>query len=449
MRQRRRNVRCTLRGDQLERRNMLTNWGLEAIDAPDVWSQGYHGQGAIVAVIDSGVDPHAELMPSIWRNPNEQLNDRDDDHNGFPDDLNGWNFVDDDNSPIGSTSHGTHVAGTIVASRNRTGTTGVAYEAKIMPLRIFDEAGVGSTSDIASAVRYAVDNGANVINLSIGGTATRNVMAALEYAADHNVLVVAASGNEGAKTPTFPAVSSVELPNVISVGAHDQSFTLTPTSNRVGSTGAVQIDAPGQDIMSTTVGNDYAYSSGTSAAAAHVAGVAALAISANPNVSAASLRDALVAGVSRSVIGSDSRGAVNAYRTVKIIRASTKTSNANPAADFDKSGDISFRDFVVLAQNFGSNQTSRAFGDADGDGKVAFSDFLILVQSYVQDASASRRIRGASPISEVSDVRTEPASGQQVDAVMQEDEVEWDRPLDSLSPQVSRRVRSIRDPVGS
>ena len=439
-------VRAPLIGEQLEKRAMLTNWGVEAIEAPEVWSQGYYGQGAVVAVIDSGVDPHSELMSAIWRNPNEHINNNDDDGNGFADDLNGWNFVDDDNSPIGSTSHGTHVAGTIVASRDHTGTTGVAYGAKIMPLRIFDEVGVGSTSDVAAAVRYAVDNGANVINLSVGGAATRNVTAALEYAADHNVLVVAASGNEGATTPTFPAISSVNLPNVISVGAHDQSFTLALKSNRVGTTGAVQVDAPGKDIMSTIVGNEYGYSSGTSAAAAHVAGVAALAISARPDVSAALLRDALVAGVSRSVIGSDSRGAVNAYRTVKIVMASSNSASGL-GADFNGNGETGFGDFLILAQNFGSRSASSSSGDADGDGKVAFSDFLVLAQNYgTQAAGPARRVRSAAPISDVSEANIQLLRTSEVDTTMNENEAEWLLSTDHYSSAVE--TESFKNGLG-
>lgn len=385
--------------ESLESRALLASWGLDAIDAPAVWDQGYHGQGVVVAVIDSGIDAHSDLVSGIWRNQDETINKRDDDGNGFIDDVNGWNFVDDDNSPIRTNSHGTHVSGTIAASRNQFGTTGVAYEAKIMPLRIFTESGTGSTSDIASAIRYAVDNGAHLINLSIGGAATRNVTSALEYAAQKNVLVVAASGNDGARSPTFPAISSVELTNVISVGAHDESFSRTLTSNRVGRTGAIQVDAPGEDIMSTTAGNEYAFSSGTSTAAAHVAGIAALAISANPDLSARDLRDALTAGVSRRVLSSDSIGAVNAFRTVRIVTASAR-SESDPSPDFNKNGETDLTDFLILAQNFGKGNAGRLSGDADGDGKVLFSDFVTLSQSYAAEESVgSRRQRGAKAIS--------------------------------------------------
>ena len=106
---------------------MLTNsWGLDAIDAPEVWGQGYRGKGVVVAVIDSGIDVHADLIPNIWVNREEAANRRDDDKNGFVDDMNGWNFVEDDNVPLGANDHGSHMAGTIAADRNSFGTTGVA-----------------------------------------------------------------------------------------------------------------------------------------------------------------------------------------------------------------------------------------------------------------------------------------------------------------------------------
>ena len=298
---------------------MLTDWGIQAINAPEVWLQGFQGQGVTVAVIDSGIDVHADLVPNVWVNSAERLNGIDDDGNGYVDDLNGWNFVDDNNNPIGTHNHGTHISGTIAAERNDFGTTGVAYRSKIMPLRVFDEAGRGNTSDIADAVRYAVANGADVINLSVGGTATRSLNLALEYAAQQNVLVVAASGNDGANEPVFPAINSADWPHIISVAAHDQNFRALSSSNRVGTSNAVQIDAPGVSIYSTVSQNRFANQGGTSSAAAHVAGVAALMISANDRLTAAELRSALVNSATTQVAGSDSVGAVDALRAVVSV----------------------------------------------------------------------------------------------------------------------------------
>lgn len=371
---------------------MLTTWGLDAIDAPEVWSQGYRGQDVTVAVIDSGIDVHADLLPNVWVNSGEQMNGRDDDGNGYIDDLNGWNFVDDNNNPIGKHNHGTHVAGTIAADLNDFGTTGVAYEAKIMPLRVFNESGVGNTHDIADAVRYAVKNGADVINLSIGGTATRSLKLALEYAAKENVLVVAAAGNDSFNEPSFPAIQSAHWSHVISVGGHNQRFEAIESSNRVGSSKAVQVDAPGVSILSTVTKNEFARKGGTSSATAHVAGIAALMISANEHLTAAELRNALIASASKSVIGSDSVGAVNALRAVALVAGGFTGTNFKIAneADFNSNGEVDFTDLMTLMRNFGRNNVDHRTGDTNGDGRVGFVDFLTLAKNYGEGVPEDR-----------------------------------------------------------
>lgn len=385
-------------GERLESKDLLTSWGLDSIDASDVWEQGYQGQGVVVAVIDSGIAVHLDLIPNIWVNSKEPLNGLDDDGNGYVDDANGWNFVDQSNNPIGTNDHGTHVAGTIAAVNNQLGSTGVAYRSKFMPLRVFDDGGVALTSDIADAVRYAVDNGADIINLSVGSTATRSMSLALEYAAQENVLVVAASGNDDANQPLYPASSSATLDNVISVGAHDRNFVSTHSSNRVGSSQAVQVDAPGVGIESTISDNGYALLGGTSSAAAHVAGIAALVLSADRSLTASELRDALVDSArAQKVFGSDSVGAVNARRAVasvvgSVAAASVPVVTTNLVeADFDDSGTIDFNDFLVLAQNFGNVGITHQGGDTNGDGRVLFSDFLTLAQSYGTNISGDSR----------------------------------------------------------
>jgi|GEM_PF-5169445 len=391
---------------------MLTDWGIQAINAPEVWRQGFQGQGVTVAVIDSGIDVHADLVPNVWVNPAERLNGRDDDGNGYVDDLNGWNFVDDNNNPIGTHNHGTHISGTIAAERNDFGTTGVAYRAKIMPLRVFDEAGRGNTSDIADAVRYAVRNGADIINLSVGGTATRSLNLALEYAAQENVLVVAASGNDGADQPVFPAIHSAEWPHIISVAAHDQNFRAVPASNRVGNSKAVQIDAPGISIYSTVSQNQFANKGGTSSAAAHVAGVAALMISANDGLTAAELRSALVRSASTKVQGSDSVGALNALRAVITVGGGFSAASFSVAseADFNNNGEVDFRDFLTLAKNFGSSDATHKFGDANGDQQVNFKDFLVLAQTYGDTIPISARRENAARQGEVKSTSAEPVA---------------------------------------
>ena len=408
-------TRKALCPEQLESRRMLTTgWGPDAIGATEAWRDGYTGEGVVVAVIDSGIDYHPDLFSGVWVNSDELFNSRDDDGNGYADDFNGWNFVEDNNFPIGTNDHGTHVAGTIVAANNDKGNTGVAHGAKVMPLRVFDDSGVGTTTNISSAVRYAVENGAHIINLSVGSTPTRRLTAALQYAADNNVLVVAAAGNEDANEPVFPASHSANLPNIISVGAYGQSGVRTFNSNRVGNSNAVQVDAPGERILSAVSGNKYAHSSGTSVAAAHVAGAAALVLSAKPELSVAELRDVLVASATKKIEGSDSVGAVNAQRAIDLAKRGIGAS-AIPAgdADFNRDQRVDFSDFLVLARSFGqSNGGSHRTGDANGDGRIDISDFLVLSRAYVGEQSSRRpRVQkqevAASDVTEVVPLATE------------------------------------------
>jgi subtilisin family serine protease len=295
----------------------VNDWGLNGVQAPEVWAQGYTGSSVVVAVIDTGIDlDHVDLDSNIWVNAGEIAgNHRDDDGNGFVDDVYGWDFANDDNNPTDIAGHGTHVAGIVAAERNGTGATGVAYGAQVMAVQVLDSRGSGTILDVAAGIRYAVDNGADIINLSLGAPFGSTVLlSALRYALLHDVLVVAASGNDGAASPSFPAAYSAVLSNVISVGAHTAQDRLAAFSNREGN--GVQVDAPGVSIYSTIPGNRYANWSGTSMAAPYVSGVAALAWAANPSLGASQLRDLITEGAVRGVAGSDSKGGVDAARTV-------------------------------------------------------------------------------------------------------------------------------------
>lgn len=265
------------------------NWANDMINAPDVWQQDYTGQGVVVAVIDTGVDyTHADLDDNIWVNANEVANDGvDNDGNGYIDDVLGWNFVEDNNNPMDTdeSGHGTHVAGTIAAENNDFGVTGVAYNANIMSLRVLGDEG-GTNADIAEAIYYAVDNGAQVINLSLGGpTIAPEIEAALAYAASNNVLTVSASGNESSPVPGYPAAYATEYG--LAVGAVDSNGNVADFSNGAGTDSDMQfVVAPGVEIYSTLPGNTYGALDGTSMASPHVAGVAALMLSANPDLTA-------------------------------------------------------------------------------------------------------------------------------------------------------------------
>jgi subtilisin len=267
------------------------NWGADMVKAPSSWANGYTGKGVVVAVLDTGVDyNHQDLKNNIWTNSKEiGGNGIDDDGDGYVDDVYGWNFADNDNNTIDTYGHGTHVAGTIAGENNNFGVTGVAYDAKIMPVKVLGNDGSGSYSAIAQGIRYAVDRGANVINLSLGGDYPNSTLeSAIEYADSKNVTVVMAAGNNGDLAPAYPARYANK--HGIAVGAVDRNKNMASYSDRAGSDTISYVTAPGSSIYSTVPGDKYATYSGTSMASPHVAGVVGLMLSANPNLTSAQIR---------------------------------------------------------------------------------------------------------------------------------------------------------------
>lgn len=279
---------------------------LDMLQVPEAWAQGFTGSDVTIAVIDSGLDiSHPELESSLWVNSNEIAGDGiDNDQNGYIDDVNGWNFgrnqLNNEIEP-GTDSpfqgHGTHVAGIIAGANDGNGNTGVAYDAKIMPLRLGDTNNAGiflNPGNLATAVRYAVDNGADVINLSLGWSDSPALRTALEYAADNNVVVVGASGNRGFSIPVSPARYAIDWG--LSVGAVTASGRLATFSNGAGSNAEIRhVLAPGNSIFSAAPGGGYETRTGTSMAAPYVSGVVALMLSANPNLTNVQVRDILAA----------------------------------------------------------------------------------------------------------------------------------------------------------
>ncbi|MCU0527759.1 MAG: S8 family serine peptidase [Elainella sp. Prado103] len=277
------------------------NWGNDLVNAPEVWQRGFDGRGVVVAVIDTGVDDtHFDLNDNIWMNSGEIAgNGIDDDSNGFVDDLRGWNFMDNNNQPIDDQGHGTHVAGTIAAENNGVGVTGVAYDAQIMPVKVLDRFGQGNTLSIAAGIRYAAANGADVINLSLGGALPSNtIRAAIRAATAQGVVVVMAAGNESRLIPGYPARYAVEAG--ISVGAVDSTQAIPSFSNRAGFDSNLRhVVAPGVGVTSTLPGHQYGTYSGTSMAAPHVAGVAALMLSANASLTPEQVRQLITSSATR------------------------------------------------------------------------------------------------------------------------------------------------------
>jgi subtilisin family serine protease len=273
-------------------------WALQgdaAMGAESAWRQTV-GADVTVAIVDSGVDlGHPDLAPNLWTNAGEiPGNGVDDDGNGYVDDVHGFDFVDGDGDPQDGNGHGTHVAG-IAGARggNGIGGSGVAWRARLMSVRVLDADARGTTTAVAQGIRYAVDNGARIVNLSLAGpSATSDLEDAVRYAQDRGVLIVAAAGNDGAdlaSAPTYPAAYAQD--NVLGVAATDESGGLS----RVSDYGqGADVAAPGEQILSTALGGGYEWRTGTSMAAPHVAGALVLLAAARPDLDARGLRDALL-----------------------------------------------------------------------------------------------------------------------------------------------------------
>ena len=312
------------------------NWGADLVKAPEVWAKGYTGKGVVVAVVDTGVDyNHEDLKNNIWTNTKEIAgNGKDDDGNGYIDDNYGWNFADKNNNTLDNNGHGTHVSGTIAGENNNYGVTGIAYDAKIMPVKVLNESGSGSYSSISKGIRYAVDNGANVINLSLGGTSSnRTLESAIDYASSKGVIVVMAAGNNGDSSPEYPARYAYK--SGIAVGAVDKNNNMPDFSNRSGTDEIAYVTAPGVKVYSSVPNNQYATYSGTSMAAPHVAGVVALMLSANPNLTDAQVRQIVTETAGNSTQSTNSSNISN-VSSVASQAMSTRVTERSRSAGYAK-----------------------------------------------------------------------------------------------------------------
>jgi len=371
-------------------------WNMTKISMPKAW-EITQGRGEIViGVIDSGVDTrHPDLAANIWNNPAEiPDNGIDDDHNGYIDDVRGWDFtgLNGDNNPIDSynpsypdsAGHGTHVAGIIAAvGDNGLGVAGIGWGLRIMPLKVLaDNAPEMLLIDIIEAIDYAIANGARIVNCSFGGEYLSDQVEydAFERLREKGILAVCAAGNSGKNNDAgepriYPA--SYDLDNIISVASSDLSDNLFVHSN-YGKT-SVDLMAPGETILSTCLCpargdcNSYCERSGTSIAAPHVAGVAGLILSRNPGLGYTRVKSLLLESTDPIPSVSDkllSGGRLNAFAALSRVCL---------RGDVSQDGLVGLDD-VILSLRIAAGQNAGAdiclTADVDGDGRIGLAEAI-------------------------------------------------------------------------
>ena len=400
-------------------------WYLPHISAPEAWDITTGSSDVVVAVLDTGIAfDHPDLAANVWENTGETAdNGKDDDGNGFIDDVHGWDFVDDDeiaepvlegSSDPSAQSHGSVVAGIIGAvGDNDEGYTGVAWNVQIMSLRILDENGTGTESDAASAITYAVENGADVINLSFAGNESHATLrSAVQNAYNRGVVIVAALGNDGRNVnsdPVYPAcLRSHTVDWVIGVTATNSSDEGSNFTN-YGSDCA-DIAAPGEGIFGLGYTEDSSEArdselyigpwDGTSMASPIVAGAAALLKSYYPTISVDNVRSALKLSVDpaypTSGSGSLGAGRLNIARALEVAAAlvgaqpettdeeasdpETDTTDTSTDETSDETSDFEGTQdsYMVLGARAGSAPWVNVWR-ADG---VAYASFLAFGESF-------------------------------------------------------------------
>jgi thermitase len=310
---------------QINDPGLSNQWAPQQIGAPQAWSATEGDRGVVIAVVDTGVDyRHSELAPNMWANGGETPgNGVDDDGNGYADDIYGWDFVNNDRDPLDDHFHGTHVAGIAAAAPtdNPAGLVGICPRCRIMAVKVVGADGSGTLATLAGGITYAADNGARVINMSLGATTGSAALeAAVDYAWSRGLVVVAAAGNDGNSSRLYPAAYA----HVIGVASTNSDDYRSCFSNY--GDGYVSVAAPGELIYSTTLvdsaGKDsYAVVSGTSMATPHVAGLAGLLFSQNLGRTNQQVRD-LIQSTARDLgpAGADAAfgaGRIDAYRAIQ------------------------------------------------------------------------------------------------------------------------------------
>lgn len=399
---------------------------LKSVRAQDAWELS-SGDGVIIAILDSGVDiNHQDLRDNVWINMNEiPLDGIDNDNNGYIDDVRGWDFVDYDNNPspnlykdclseetcseIGL-NHGTIVAGIAAAvGNNNEGIIGLAYNAKIMPLKVLGDDGVGNIRSVIDGINYAIKNKADIINLSLVGDNQNSLLKrSLQKAHDNGIVIVAASGNDISSahglnlntTPMYPVCEGIGENSIIGVGAID-AFGKKSSFSNYGS-GCIDISTIGENFYSTLLHSplsdlfaDYygGWWNGTSVSTALVSGTAALIKSLDEHITNSEIEDIIINNtkplnnLEKAYEGQMGGGQLDSYLAVKYLYDKIESEPKDPVISlkyliaspehnfspviksynlFDDNAFI--REDLVYNSNFkgGVNITT---GDVNGDGE--------------------------------------------------------------------------------
>jgi serine protease len=347
-------------------------WNMTRIGMENAWDVST-GNGAIVAIIDTGVKQSLEDLAET----------------SF---IAGYDFVNNDDDPTDDAGHGSHVCGTVAQSTNNNiGVTGIAYNSTIMPVKVLNSKGSGTWDQVADGIQYATDNGADIINLSLGGTVTSATLEnAVNYAWDNNVVVVCAAGNNGLSSPLYPAYYAnsiaVTATNYLDEKADYSSYgSWVDISAPGGDSNDYNGDGYGDGILQNTFsrrsGDVYYFYTGTSMASPHVAGVAALVKACNPSLTNVQIRSILES--TAEDIGDPGFDEYFGNGIVDALAAANQAYSGNqpPVADFAYSVNdltVDFTDqsydpdgtIVAWDWNFADNNTS-----ADQDASHTYADF--------------------------------------------------------------------------
>ena len=355
------------------------SWGVLHIGANMAHAAGNKGAGVKIAVIDCGIfDKIPADPPTTPPTYTYQLHpDLDDNYRG------GFDFVFNDTIPDDETtiSHGTHVAGIIAAEGNGSGVIGVAPEAELYALRVLDGDGFGTLEGVIAGIEWAVDNGMNIANMSLEGPDFQSLHDACDAAYAAGVLLVAAGGNTSGGEVKYPAAYSSVIA-VTATDAGDQKAYFSPTGP------TLELAAPGDGILSTVRGGDYAFLSGTSQAAPHVSGIAALFFAANPvDVNSNGIHDEVREMLQNSAIDLGEPGLDSTFGYGLVSPGSLYICDCE--GNFDTDSDVDGTDAQTFKTDFGRggmqdpcDSANPCNGDFDCDGDVDGSNAFLFKQDF-------------------------------------------------------------------